>query len=57
LLSERLKTLEEHGIVERRFYSDHPPRAEYLLTEKGQALKPVLDAYAAWGSKFAPAET
>ena len=57
MLSERLKTLEEHGIVERRFYSDHPPRAEYLLTEKGRALKPVLDAYAAWGSKFAPAET
>src|SRR5229473_2613655 len=34
-LSARLKTLEDNGIVERRFYSDHPPRAEYVITAKG----------------------
>ena len=34
-LSARLKRLEEAGIVERRFYEQHPPRAEYVLTEKG----------------------
>ena len=41
-LSARLKRLEEAGIVERRFYEQHPPRAEYLLTEKGKELRPVL---------------
>ena len=41
-LSTRLKRLEEAGIVERRFYEQHPPRAEYLLTEKGRDLYPAL---------------
>jgi len=50
-LSARLKTLEENGIVERRFYSDHPPRAEYALTGKGVELRPVLRALKAWGEK------
>src|SRR2546430_5411653 len=35
ILSDRLKRMEDHGLVARRFYSDHPPRAEYLLTERG----------------------
>jgi DNA-binding HxlR family transcriptional regulator len=48
-LSARLKRLEESGVVERRFYEQHPPRAEYLLTEKGRALGPVLKALLAWG--------
>lgn len=54
LLSDRLKLLEEHGIVRREFYSDHPPRAEYLLTEKGEALGPVLQAFTEWGQQHAP---
>ncbi|MEM6550134.1 MAG: helix-turn-helix domain-containing protein [Pseudomonadota bacterium] len=48
-LSARLKSLESKGMVERRLYSDHPPRAEYLLTEKGQSLGPVLAALRDWG--------
>jgi DNA-binding HxlR family transcriptional regulator len=48
-LSARLKRLEEAGIVERRFYEQHPPRAEYLLTAKGKALGPVLKALFDWG--------
>jgi len=52
LLGERLKQLEEYGIVGRRFYSEHPPRAEYLLTEKGKALDPVLGALSEWGTRF-----
>ena len=47
-LSARLKSLKEDGIVERRFYSDHPPRAEYVLTEKGRRLGPVLKALRDW---------
>lgn len=50
-LSARLKTLEEHGVVERRFYAEHPPRAEYLLTDKGRELRPVLRALRDWGEK------
>lgn len=50
-LSERLKKLEKHGIIKRDFYSDHPPRAEYILTEKGNDLRPALIALREWGQK------
>lgn len=49
VLSTRLKTLEEHGLNERVVYSQHPLRAEYRLTAKGEALMPVLAAMAGWG--------
>ena len=50
-LSARLKTLEENGVVSRRFYADHPPRAEYVLTEKGTQLGPIMKALLDWGRK------
>ena len=52
LLADRLKRLEQVAIVERVFYSDHPPRAEYRLTEKGRALGPVLHALGEWGAAY-----
>jgi DNA-binding HxlR family transcriptional regulator len=51
-LSDRLKTLEESGVVESRMYERHPPRVEYLLTDKGRALGSVLKALHGWGEKF-----
>ena len=54
-LSTRLKRLGEAGIVERRFYKPHPPRAEYVLTEKGNELRPVLKALFAWGQRHTKA--
>ena len=51
LLSDRLKKLELSGLVERQLYSQHPLRAGYRPTRKGRALKPVLGALAAWGTK------
>jgi DNA-binding HxlR family transcriptional regulator len=51
-LSARLKRLEEAGIVERRFYEQHPPRAEYLLTDRGKDLRPVLRALLEWGRRY-----
>lgn len=51
ILSTRLKLMEEHGLIGRRFYSDHPPRAEYALTEKGRELGMVVGALAAWGGR------
>lgn len=49
LLAQRLKRLEREGIIERSFYSDHPPRAEYRLTEKGHGLAAIVRAMARWG--------
>jgi DNA-binding HxlR family transcriptional regulator len=57
LLSERLKLMEEHGLVTRRFYSEHPPRAEYLLTDKGRGLAMVVGALAMWGSRHLHPQT
>jgi len=50
-LSARLRRLEEGGIIERRFYAEHPPRAEYLLTAKGRELGPVMKALRTWGER------
>jgi DNA-binding HxlR family transcriptional regulator len=54
LLSDRLKKLEEHGMVEQVLYSDHPPRADYRLTEKGRAFVPVLRALKVYGDVWEP---
>jgi DNA-binding HxlR family transcriptional regulator len=51
VLSQRLKVLETHGIVSRRLYSEHPPRAEYTLTERGLELRPVVRALGIWGAR------
>jgi DNA-binding HxlR family transcriptional regulator len=52
-LSARLKSLMDRGIIDRRFYEEHPPRAEYFLTEKGRTLGPILKALYEWGQKHA----
>ena len=52
-LSTRLKKLEENGSVARRLYVDHPPRAEYILTDKGRTLGPLLKMLLDWGTKHA----
>jgi DNA-binding HxlR family transcriptional regulator len=49
--------LESHGVVERRFYEQHPPRAEYVLTPKGRELGPVIRAMREWGEKHGGDET
>jgi DNA-binding HxlR family transcriptional regulator len=51
VLSHRLKVLETHGIVSRRLYSEHPPRAEYTLTDRGRELRPVVRALGIWGAR------
>ena len=44
MLTRRLGGLVEDGLMERHRYQDHPPRDEYLLTEKGRDFQPVLFA-------------
>lgn len=51
-LSARLKALEEHGVVQREFYSEHPPRAEYVLTAKGKKLGPVVRELYKFGAQY-----
>jgi DNA-binding HxlR family transcriptional regulator len=53
VLSARLKSLEENGLVSRQLYSERPPRVEYLLTERGRSLGPVVKALRDWGEKHA----
>lgn len=54
VLSDRLKKLEEIGLISRHMYQDHPPRAEYLLTLKGKTLAPVVETLYTWGMKNIP---
>ncbi len=55
MLTRRLNALVESGLLERRRYSEHPPRDEYLLTGRGRDFRPVLWALLAYGNRhFAP---
>jgi DNA-binding HxlR family transcriptional regulator len=53
ILRERLGTLVEAGVLERIPYSEHPPRYDYKLTQKGKDLWPVLTAMRQWGDQYA----
>jgi DNA-binding HxlR family transcriptional regulator len=53
MLADRLRKLEAAGIIERRQYSEHPPRFEYHLTQAGRELFPVMLALRQWGDKWA----
>jgi DNA-binding HxlR family transcriptional regulator len=51
MLTRRLQTLVKSGLLERRLYSSRPPRHEYVLTEKGRDVWPVLVTMAAYGNR------
>ncbi|WP_370468492.1 winged helix-turn-helix transcriptional regulator [Streptacidiphilus sp. P02-A3a] len=55
-LTARLRALEEAGVVERRAYSERPPRYEYHLTEAGRDLAPLTQALLAWGDRWVSSE-
>ena len=48
-LTDRLRGLEQHGVLTRTVYAEIPPRVEYTLTDKGRALGSVVEALAEWG--------
>jgi DNA-binding HxlR family transcriptional regulator len=54
MLTKRLNSLVQAGLLERRRYSDHPPRDEYALTERGIDFRPVLLAMLAFGNRHFP---
>lgn len=51
-LSLRLRALEQHDIVERHTYPEVPPRVEYVLTEKGRALMPLIEDMRSYGRRW-----
>lgn len=51
-LAERLKRLDNEGIVKKSLYQEHPKRYEYLLTQKGKDIMPILQELARWGNKY-----
>ena len=52
VLTSRLNHLVEGGLLERRRYTDRPPRFEYIPTEAAEDFRPVLEALATWGQKW-----
>jgi DNA-binding HxlR family transcriptional regulator len=56
VLTNRLNRMVEEGILETRAYETRPPRVEYLLTQKGEDLFPVLVALQQWGDRWASAK-
>ena len=53
-LTARLRELERNELIARKVYPEVPPRVEYFLTEKGKALKPVLEQLAAFSIQNYP---
>ena len=51
LLSNRLKALEQDGLITAKLYQSHPPRYRYLLTESGRDLSDVFNSIILWGEK------
>lgn len=51
MLVKDLKHLEQHHIISRAVYAEVPPRVEYSLTDRGKALKPVLEELKSWGKR------
>jgi DNA-binding HxlR family transcriptional regulator len=49
MIATRLRELEQTGLVSRTAYAEVPPRVEYALTERGRALRPVIEALRDWG--------
>ena len=51
-LADRLRTLEQAGVVARHSYPESPPRVEYQLTEKGRALLPIVREMRKFGTNW-----
>ncbi|WP_036108994.1 MULTISPECIES: winged helix-turn-helix transcriptional regulator [Luteibacter] len=51
ILSRRLKGLTEAGVLEKRRYSERPPRDEYVLTQAGREFLPIMAAMGEWGRR------
>lgn len=51
VLTSNLRAMEDDGLIVRQVFAEVPPRVEYTLTERGESLRPVVDAMRAWGEE------
>lgn len=51
VLTSNLRAMEDDGLIVRQVYAEVPPRVEYTLTERGESLRPVIDAMRVWGEE------
>ena len=56
MLTRRLAALTTDGLLEKRLYSERPPREEYVLTEAGRDFLPVLVMIGAWAQQHSGAD-
>lgn len=54
ILADRLRRMQEAGLIVARPYQQRPLRHEYVLTDKGRGLGEVLAALARWGTRYVP---
>ena len=52
MLTQQLRELDRDGLIVRRVYPVVPPKVEYKLTERGQSLRPILQAIFTWGMGY-----
>ncbi|MDR1466344.1 MAG: helix-turn-helix transcriptional regulator [Treponema sp.] len=52
VLTDHLRIMEEHRLINRKIYAEIPPKVEYSLTELGKSLKPIHDAMWKWGEEY-----
>jgi DNA-binding HxlR family transcriptional regulator len=52
MLTQQLRELEDDGLISRKIYAEIPPRVEYMLTEFGLTLSPIMQAMAKWGEEY-----
>lgn len=52
VLTENLRSMEEHGLICRKSYNEVPPKVEYSLTDLGSSLLPILDEMYVWGKQY-----
>ena len=52
VLTDSLRSMEEDGILTRTVYPEVPPRVEYVLSDLGQSLRPIIEAMAEWGQNY-----
>jgi len=51
MLTQQLRDLERHGLVERVYYAEIPPRVEYSVTSLGRSLHPIFKSVCTWAGK------
>ena len=54
VINQQLKELEIHGIIKKKIFSELPPHSEYILTEAGKTLLPLIDILETWGAGYRP---